>query len=57
MQFGTRYYVQIFPFLLVLMALGIGAGKRPDQFSRLLILASIFLVSFGIWHIHMYSFG
>jgi hypothetical protein len=26
-QFGTRYYIQIFPFLLVLMALGTGSKK------------------------------
>jgi hypothetical protein len=57
MQFGTRYYVQIFPFLLALVALGVGAGRRVDQLTRILILASIILVSFGIWHIHMYSFG
>jgi hypothetical protein len=57
MQFGTRYYVQIFPFLLVLIALGVGRGRRVDQFSRILILASIGLVTFGVWHIHMYSFG
>ena len=57
MQFGTRYYVQIFPFLLVLVALGVGAGRRVDQLTRILILASIFLVSFGVWHIHMFSFG
>ena len=56
-QFGPRYWVQVYPFLLVLVALGVGAGKQVDQLTRILILVSVFLVSFGMWHIHMYSFG
>jgi hypothetical protein len=57
MQFGTRYYVQIFPFLLVLIALGVGAGRRVDQFGKILIFASILLVAFGVWQIRTVGFG
>jgi len=56
-QFGPRYWVQAYPFLLVLVALGVGAGRRADQLTRILVMASILLVSFGIWHIHMLGFG
>ena len=51
-QFGMRYYVQIFPFLLVLLA------KQPiDQITKILIFFSIILVTFGVWHIHVFYFG
>ena len=56
-QFGVRYYVQVFPFLLVLLAWGVGKGKRLDQLTRILILASILIVSYGIWHIRTIGFG
>jgi len=56
-QFGPRYYVQIFPFLLVLVALGVGAGKRVDQLTKILILASMFIVVFGVWQIRTIGFG
>jgi hypothetical protein len=56
-QFGTRYYVQIFPFLLVLVALGVGPGKPPDQLTKILIVASIFLVCFGLAQIRTIGFG
>lgn len=54
-QFGTRYYIQIYPFLIVLIALGM--SHVPDQFTKILILASVVIVSYGIWHIQMYGFG
>jgi hypothetical protein len=54
-QFGTRHYVPVFPFLLVLMALGL--RRRADQFTKILIGTSIALVTFGIWHIHMWGYG
>jgi hypothetical protein len=54
-QFGTRLYLQIFPFLLTLMALG--THRRADQLTKILIGTSIALVTFGIWHIHMWGFG
>ncbi len=56
-QFGTRYYIQVFPFLLVLLALSVGAGKRVDQLTKILILASILIVCFGLAQIHTMGFG
>jgi hypothetical protein len=54
-QFGTRYYIQVFPFLLALMALGM--KQRVDQMSKVLIVVSILLVSFGIWQIRGLGIG
>ncbi len=54
-QFGTRYYLQIYPLLLVLMALGM--KRRVDQMSKILIVASIALVVFGVWQIRGLGFG
>ena len=54
-QFGARYWMQVYPFLLVLVAMGV--GKRADQMTKLLILASILIVSFGTWHIRTMGFG
>jgi hypothetical protein len=54
-QFGTRHYLHAFPFLLVLMALGI--HRRADQLTKILIAISIFLITFGVWHIRWYGFG
>lgn len=54
-QFGTRHYIQVFPFLLVLMALG--TSRRADQLTKVLIAISIFLISFGVWHIKMWGYG
>ncbi len=54
-QLGSRYYLEIFPFLLVLMALGV--RRRVDQMSRILIVASIVMVTFGVWHVRMFGFG
>jgi hypothetical protein len=54
-QFGARHYVQIYPFLLVLMAMGV--PRRVDQFTRILIGVSIFFIAYGIWHIRIYNFG
>ena len=54
-QFGTRFYVQAFPFLLVLMALG--NRRRADQLTRLLIAASMVLVAYGVWHIRLFGFA
>jgi len=52
-QFGTRHYIPAFPFLLVMMA--IGMPRRTDQLTRILICVSIFLVAFGIWQIHIWG--
>jgi hypothetical protein len=52
-QFGTRHYIPAFPFLLVMMAMGM--PRRTDQLSKILIGASVFLVAFGVWHVHMWG--
>ena len=54
-QFGTRYYLQVYPFLFVLMALGM--KSRIDQLAKILILVSIFLVGFGLWQIRALGIG
>ena len=53
-QFGTRHYIQVFPFLLVLLALG---AHRADQLAKILIGTSIALIAFGVWHIQTWGFG
>ncbi len=52
-QFGTRHYIPAFPFLLVMMA--IGMPRRTDQLTKILICVSVFLVAFGIWQIHIWG--
>jgi hypothetical protein len=52
-QFGTRHYIPAFPFLLVMMA--IGMPRRTDQLAKILICVSIFLIGAGIWQIHMWG--
>jgi hypothetical protein len=54
-QFGTRHYLQAFPFLLVMMA--VGTHRRADQLTRILIITSVILIAFGVWHIRLYGFG
>ncbi len=54
-QFGTRHYLHAFPFLLVLMAIGV--HRRVDQLTRILIVASVVLIAFGVWHIRWYGYG
>jgi len=51
-QFGTRHFVHVFPFVLVLMALG---NRRMDQMSRVLITVSVCLIAWGIWCIRFYG--
>jgi hypothetical protein len=54
-QFGARHYVQIYPFLLALVAMGL--PRRADQLTKILIVASIFLVGYGIWHIRVFGWS
>lgn len=54
-QFGTRYYLQVYPLLLVLMALGM--KHRADQMSKILIVTSMILVAFGVWQIRGLGIG
>jgi hypothetical protein len=52
-QFGTRHFLHVFPFLLVLMALGV--HRRLDQMSRILMATSVFLIAWGVWSIRFYG--
>lgn len=52
-QFGTRHYLHAFPFLLVLMAMGV--RRRADQMTRILIGLSILLIAYGVWHVANYG--
>lgn len=54
-QFGARYYVQVFPFVLVLM--GFAAKRNFDLLARLLIVISMASVAFGVWHIRILGYG
>lgn len=52
-QFGTRHYLHAFPLLLVLMAMGV--KRRADQLTKILIVVSIILIGYGVWHISVYG--
>jgi hypothetical protein len=52
-QFGTRHYLHAFPFLLVLMAMGV--RRRADQLTKILIGFSIILIAYGVWHYSHYG--
>jgi len=52
-QYGTRHYLHTFPFLLLLMAFGV--HRRADQLTRILIVISILLIAFGVWHERFYG--
>lgn len=54
-QFGARYYIQAYPFLLAMMAMGM--KRRADQLSKILIVTSIALVAFGLWQVRTLGFG
>jgi hypothetical protein len=54
-QLGPRYYVQVYPFLLTLIALG--APRKLDQLSKILIALSIALVVFFTWQVRWYGWG
>jgi hypothetical protein len=56
MQFGMRFYVQVFPFLIVLMALG-AQELGIDQMGKILIVISMILVAYGTWHIRTLGFA
>jgi hypothetical protein len=56
MQFGMRFYVQVFPFLMVLMALG-AQELGIDQMGKILIVISVILVAYGTWHIRTLGFA
>ncbi|HUO05308.1 MAG TPA: hypothetical protein VMU16_08940 [Candidatus Binataceae bacterium] len=54
-QVGARHFVPTFPFLLVLMAMGM--PRRADQFTKILITASLALVTFTVWHVQVWGFA
>lgn len=54
-QLGTRYYVEIHPFLLTLVALG--APRRLDQLTKILVVVSIVIVVFFTWQVRWYGWG
>lgn len=56
MQFGTRYYVQVFPLLFALMVLGV-KERGLDQMGKILIVFSVLLVAFGVWHIRSMGYA
>jgi len=56
-QLGARYYVQVYPFLLALIAMGIGKDAKPDQLTKILIAASIIFVAFFTWQVRWYGWG
>ena len=51
-QFGTRHYLQVFPFLLVLMAMGM---RHPDRLTRTLIVTSIIFITFGVVYVRVWG--
>ncbi len=51
-QFGTRHYLQVFPFLLVLMAMGI---RDADGLTRILIVTSIIFISYGVVYVRIWG--
>jgi len=51
-QFGTRHYLQVFPFLLVLMAKGM---RHPDRLTKILIVTSIIFIAFGVIHVRIWG--
>lgn len=54
-QLGPRYYVQVYPFLLTLIALG--APRKLDQLTKILIVVSIVFVVFFTWQVRWYGWG
>jgi hypothetical protein len=54
-QLGPRYYVQVYPFLLALIAMGIGKNAKPDQLTKILIAVSIVFVVFFTWQARWYG--
>lgn len=52
-QYGTRHYLHTFPFLLLLVAFGV--HRRADQLTRILVVVSVVLIAFGVWHERFYG--
>jgi hypothetical protein len=54
-QLGPRYYAQIYPFLLTLVAIGL--PRKVDQLTKILIAISIVFVVFFTWQVRWYAWG
>ncbi|MGH7814720.1 MAG: hypothetical protein ACREQI_12050 [Candidatus Binataceae bacterium] len=52
-QVGVRHYLHGYPFLLVLMALGM--KRHTDQLAIILIVVSFALVAFTVWHVQIWG--
>lgn len=53
-QFGTRHYLQVFPFLLVMMAMGM---RHADRLTKILIATSIVFIAYGVVYVHIWGLG
>lgn len=53
--FGARHFIQVFPFLIAMMALGM--PKPVDQLSKILIGLSVALVGLGLWRLRISGFA
>jgi hypothetical protein len=51
-QFGTRHYLQVFPFLLVMMAMGM---RHPDRLTKGLIVTSIVFIAYGVIYVRIWG--
>jgi hypothetical protein len=51
-QYGTRHYLQTFPFFLVMMAIGM---RHLDRLSKILIATSVIFITYGVIHIRIYG--
>jgi hypothetical protein len=52
-QFGARYWILAYPFLLLLMAEHEDGAEAPpiDRFAKILIVVSVVLITFQMWTI------
>lgn len=53
-QFGARHFVHVYPFLLVLVAMGV-PRTGVDQLTKALIIISVVSISFWILHIRVWG--
>jgi len=55
-QFGARYWIQAFPFLLALIALGL-RERGLGQDGKILVAVSIVLIAYGMWSVRTLGWG
>ena len=56
-RYEIAMWKKLFYPLAVLVMMALGMRRRTDQLAKILIVTSIVLVSFGIWHVRMYGFN